>query len=234
MEQQFNSPDCWSDGAYYGMLLRAVWGIAHCDRTNEIWRGVRRSRQIGAESMPKSEHRASSTREVSSSRAVSKLKSPNSRLSARQRADFDVREYIPYLIYRASNGLTESFAPGLQPFKLSLGMWRVLALLYGHGPLRFSALVTLSSLEPPTVSRFIGQLIDRRLITKSKTNDDGRGVNIDITEKGLEVVKQIIPHAIEMQKRMLSSFSEDEANLLRHLLQQLCENVAPLKPFDDT
>lgn len=147
--------------------------------------------------------------------------------------DFDVTQYVPYLINRATNGLMDRFTDGLKPYGLSLSMWRVIAMLYAKGPLRFSALVTLCSLEPASASRFINQLLDLRLITKRRSTKDARGVVIEISPRGIETMKAIIPHAIDVQAQTLQNFSDDEIYIIRRLLQRLCDNIAPLSGSDE-
>ena len=143
-------------------------------------------------------------------------------------ASFDVTQYVPYLINRATNGLMDRFTDGLKPHGLSLSMWRVIAMLFAKGPLRFSALTTLCSLEPASASRFINQLLELELISKRRSATDARGVVIEISERGRGIVKAIIPHAIAVQNATLKDFSEDEIYLVRRLLQRLCDNIAPL------
>lgn len=148
-------------------------------------------------------------------------------------ADFDVRLYVPYLINRAINGLMDRFTDGLKPYNLSLGMWRILALLYGQSPLRFSALATLSSMEPSSASRFINELLKRGLIVKKKSKTDARGVVLSITRTGQHMVKAMLPEVMEMEKETLAGFSEDEIYLARRLLQRICDNVAPLVEYPE-
>ncbi|MDH7796890.1 MULTISPECIES: MarR family transcriptional regulator [unclassified Beijerinckia] len=147
--------------------------------------------------------------------------------------DFDVRQYVPYLINRATNGLMDRFTDGLKPHNLSLGMWRILALLYGQSPLRFSALVTLSSMEPSSASRFINELLKRGFIVKKKSKTDARGVVLSITRTGQQIVRSLLPRVAVMEQDTLAGFSEDEVYLARRLLQRICDNIAPLVEYPE-
>jgi MarR family transcriptional regulator, organic hydroperoxide resistance regulator len=146
--------------------------------------------------------------------------------------DFDIQILVPYLFNRTTAGMYESFTASLKPYKLSIPMWRVLVILYGRGPLRFGTLATLSSTELPTLSRIISHLTGRKLMTRSKAGDDGRGVLLDITEAGSKTVREVIPHVIELENVALRGFSDDERYLARRLLQRICENVSPLRSHD--
>lgn len=147
--------------------------------------------------------------------------------------DFDVRLYVPYLISRATSGLMDRFTDGLKPHNLSLGMWRILALLYGQSPLRFSALATLSSMEPSSASRFINELLKQGLIVKKKSKTDARGVTLSITRAGQQTVRAMLPEVAELENDTLAGFSEDEIYLARRLLQRICDNIAPLVEYPE-
>ena len=75
-------------------------------------------------------------------------------LAMSESGEFDIHDYIPYLINRAAIVLVEQFQSGLQDYELARIEWRVLAILTQRGPTRFGALASLSALEPPTLSPF--------------------------------------------------------------------------------
>ncbi|HEV2573268.1 MAG TPA: MarR family transcriptional regulator [Beijerinckiaceae bacterium] len=147
--------------------------------------------------------------------------------------EFDVRLNVPYLLGRAANGLLGRLTEVLKQQDLSLGMWRILALLYAQSPLRFSALFTLSSMEPSTASRFINELLQRGLIAKKKSKTDARGVLLSITRAGQQTVRSLLPQVAVMEKDTLAGFSEDEVYLARRLLQRMCDNVSPLIEYPE-
>lgn len=145
----------------------------------------------------------------------------------------DIQTEVPYLFNRTTAGMHDLFVESLRPYKLTIPMWRVLVILYGRGPLRFSALATLTSTELPTLSRIVEQLLSRKLISKSKSDDDGRGVLIDITDAGWKLALEIYPSVIELENAALAGFSEDEKYITRRLLVRICENISPLKVYRD-
>ena len=145
----------------------------------------------------------------------------------------DIQTAVPYLFNRTTAGMHDLFVESLRPYKLTIPMWRVMVTLYGRGPLRFSALATLTSTELPTLSRIVEQLLARKLINKSKSDDDGRGVLIDITDAGWKMVLEIYPSVIELENAALAGFSEDEKYLARRVLSRICENISPLRVYRD-
>jgi len=147
--------------------------------------------------------------------------------------EFDIHEYIPYLINRAAIVLVDRFQEGLKEHGLSRAEWRVLAILNQRGPTRFGALAGLSALEPPTLSRVLGALSKRGLVIRTKSDIDARGVVIAPGEGVRDIVHKILPHALEVERIATLGMSDDEAHFFLRLLQRICDNLAPWVPDDE-
>jgi DNA-binding MarR family transcriptional regulator len=141
--------------------------------------------------------------------------------------------YVPYLLRRISDSLIERFSAGLKPHGLSLYMWRILAVLDGRGATRFGVLVSQTLLEPPTLSRLIEELRVKGYVTKSSSEIDARGVLIKPTKKTHDLVKELTPHAFEVEKETLAGLTEDEAEMFRRLVRRVCATLAPFAPDDE-
>jgi DNA-binding MarR family transcriptional regulator len=146
--------------------------------------------------------------------------------------DFDIETYVPYLLNRAGGSVVERFIEGLKPFDLSLWMWRILAMLRRHGPLRFGILADYTMIELPTLSRTLDAMEKRGLVIRRRTQDDGRGVTVALTGEGEEIIRQLIPHARHVEALTFAGLSADEAEFLRKLLRRVCQNIAP-RPSDE-
>lgn len=64
------------------------------------------------------------------------------------------------------------------------GLLILLALAGAPGPMQHRALVAAAGLRKPAVTRIGKSLADAGLITKRRTNKDGRDVLYEITDKG--------------------------------------------------
>ncbi len=147
--------------------------------------------------------------------------------------EFDIHDYIPYLLNRAAIVLVGQFNEGLKQHKIARTEWRVLAILSQRGPTRFGGLASLAALEPPTLSRIIATLTRRGLAVKRKSGADARGVIIEPTDEARELVAKILPHAFEVERIATQGMSEDEALFFLRLLQRICDNLAPWVPDDE-
>ncbi|MFD1911871.1 MarR family winged helix-turn-helix transcriptional regulator [Halodurantibacterium flavum] len=147
--------------------------------------------------------------------------------------EFDIHDYIPYLINRAAIVLVEQFQSGLQDYELARIEWRVLAILTQRGPTRFGALASLSALEPPTLSRVIAALSKRGLVVKAKSDKDARGIIIEPTAEAVKQVQRVLPHALRVEQIATQGMTEDEARFFLRLLQRICDNLSPWVPDDE-
>lgn len=146
---------------------------------------------------------------------------------------FDHQGYVPYLLRRISDTLIERFTAGLEPYGITLPMWRVLAVLHRRGGTRFGVLVRQTLIEPPTMSRLIATLRTKGLISKASSAVDARGVLILPTAKGLSLVERLTPHAFAVEKETLASLTEDEAEMFRRLVRRVCARLAPFAADDE-
>jgi DNA-binding MarR family transcriptional regulator len=138
---------------------------------------------------------------------------------------FDFQEFIPYLLNRVVLAVLPLFEVKLQEQQLPLDGWRILAVLHKLAPLRVRDLLRLTGIEPPTLSRTLASLERRKLVVRSPSEQDARGILVRATGEGLALANALIPHAIALQNAMLRDFSEDEIEFLIRLLRRLHLNL---------
>ena len=141
--------------------------------------------------------------------------------------------YVPYLLRRISDTLTEHFTAGLRPHRITLPMWRIIAVLHGRGATRFGVLISQTLIEPPTLSRLLEQLRIKGLITKTSSEVDARGVLIAPTKKALDLVETLTSHAFEVERGTMAGLTDDEAEMFRRLVKRVCASLAPFAPDDE-
>ena len=90
----------------------------------------------------------------------------------------------------------ELFSRRIAPFDVTLPMYRVMAALWEKGDQRLSDLASVTTTEIPTLSRLIGEMKRKGLVTRSPLEDNGRTVAINLTAKGKTLVEELIPIAV--------------------------------------
>lgn len=114
-------------------------------------------------------------------------------------------------------------------FDLTAQQYNLLRLLRASHP----ALVPASSLmsrlvsRGPDVTRMLDRLEERKLIVRTRTNEDRRAVLVGVTEMGLAMLRQIADPLRVCHERQLGHLSSSE---LRHLVELLQKVRAPHEP----
>lgn len=137
---------------------------------------------------------------------------------------FDLDNYLPYLINRVGVRMSESFSARLTEFGISLGMWRVLAALNHNGDQRLSDLAHLTSIEVSTLSRLVGTMQRKKLVSRARSGQDARAIRVELTREGTELTRRLVPIAQAIERTALKAISAKDAALLRRRLKGMYDN----------
>ncbi|MFN5244385.1 MAG: MarR family winged helix-turn-helix transcriptional regulator, partial [Novosphingobium sp.] len=114
-------------------------------------------------------------------------------------------------------------------FGLKIPEWRVMAVLGDAGPQTQRSLVGATRMDKVAVNRACKVLVDRGLVTRSPNADDGRSHHIELTAAGRAVHGEIMPLALEMERRLFASLSAAERKDFKALLARITARVAELE-----
>jgi DNA-binding MarR family transcriptional regulator len=142
----------------------------------------------------------------------------------------DLNEYLPYLINRVGFAVSESFGEVLAKDDLTIAMWRVLAVLLHNGPQHMTALADLTTVELSTLSRLIGTMQRRGLVTRKRNATDGRNVSVALSARGTALTTRLLPAAGDLEVRMIAGMPASDVAALRRLLKQM---HATIRTADD-
>jgi len=147
--------------------------------------------------------------------------------AARDRpAAFALPDYLPYLINRAGVRLREAFGAELEPFGITLQMWRVLAALWSEGERSQVELADLTTIEPSTLSRTVTACVRQGLVERDRTGGDARVATVALTAKGRAVAGRIVPIALRYEAMAVAGLEPAEIRQLKQLLRRLFANLA--------
>lgn len=125
---------------------------------------------------------------------------------------------LPYHLNRVGVKMSEMFSAQLQAFGISLFMYRALMALYERPDQRLGELAGINSIEISTMSRLIGTMSRKGLVTRDRSRDNGRTVTINLTAKGRALIREIIPVAKAHEDVVTSRLSPAEiAQIKEHL-----------------
>ncbi|MCY1126503.1 MarR family winged helix-turn-helix transcriptional regulator [Frigidibacter sp. RF13] len=122
---------------------------------------------------------------------------------------FNLNEFLPYRLTVAAERLSVDFSRNYaKTFGLTIAEWRVLVHLTQTGEISVRDVEKRVGLEKSKVSRAASRLETAGYLTKSVNMDDRRLVKLALTEKGWELMADLIPVAIAHQDRLLSRLGD--------------------------
>jgi DNA-binding MarR family transcriptional regulator len=124
----------------------------------------------------------------------------------------------------------ELFSRRIAAFGVTLPMYRVMAALWENGDQRLSDLATVTTAEISTLSRLIGEMKRKGLVTRSRLEDNGRTVAINLTSKGRLLVEELMPIAVHFEDVAVRDFSESEVSHLKVVFRKIYESLGSIEP----
>ncbi len=136
-----------------------------------------------------------------------------------------LQNYIPYLLYRATNKLNSRLLTRLRQMKINPSQWRVLSVLKAYGTLSVSEIVEYTLMEQPTVSRVVAQLEQEGRVIRAASTADSRVTRVSLTDAGIEAFNAIIPAALRHQELALQQLTPEEIKTLTEILSKIERNI---------
>jgi DNA-binding MarR family transcriptional regulator len=104
-----------------------------------------------------------------------------------------------------------------------------MAVLGDAGAQTQRSLVGATRMDKVAVNRACKVLEDRGLVARSPNADDGRSHHIELTAAGQAVHGEIMPLALEMERRLFASLSANELKDFKALLARITARVTELE-----
>lgn len=130
------------------------------------------------------------------------------------------------LIYTV-NKLNYNFMQELKKYKISEPQYNVLRVLNGYrseGPLSIGFLKERMLDKNSDVSRIVDKLFEKGLLIRKEGTKDRRQKEIEITEKGIELISKT-KNSMKKEDFILKNLSSAEIKELNRLLDKIRENL---------
>ena len=125
--------------------------------------------------------------------------------------------------------LMKAIEKDLEPFGLDRGDYQLLAML-SEAPdnkLRMCDLAESLRLTRSGLTRRMEGVLKRKLVTRVQSADDGRVANVQMTPKGMELLKKAAPHHLESVRRlMIDILNPNEIKAIGTAFNKIAENLA--------
>jgi MarR family transcriptional regulator, organic hydroperoxide resistance regulator len=145
--------------------------------------------------------------------------------------DFDAdayqlsESYIPFLINRAAIAQLAFSAQTFEKFGITVPKWRVISRLGSYGNMRVGDIAKLTSIEGPTLSRFLSELKRDGLIKRKPLAADSRVNSIALTRAGKDLFDRLMPYHDSVQQMSIDGLSPGEVATLRRALKRVYFNT---------
>jgi len=122
-----------------------------------------------------------------------------------------LENFVPYRLATLSNKISSAIADVYAArFDLNIPQWRIFCVLAQHPGLSAREVAEKTAMDKVAVSRAVNQLLERELIARSFDAGDRRKSILTLSNTGVNVYNQVAPYALDYERRLLSSMSDDD------------------------
>ena len=136
------------------------------------------------------------------------------------------RNYLAYLLARASFIVSSEFHATLKNWDLSVPEWRVLACLMDVEGLSVGELAAMALMKQPGLTKVLDRMERDELLKRRGTSDDRRRVTLHLTAKGRTRVKPAQRAAEAHEAELMSQFTEEQRATIKSALDLLINSRA--------
>ena len=141
--------------------------------------------------------------------------------------DYPFRDTLPFYFVQISGYLNEVFNQSLSEFDITIPMYRVLVALRDGQSRMLNQIAQALDVEQSTLSRQITTMVKLGLVSRTRPDENGRIVQIVITDHGRQVVEKMIPVAQNLESIAIGDCSNDDIDATKQVLRKIYTNMRP-------
>jgi DNA-binding MarR family transcriptional regulator len=143
-------------------------------------------------------------------------------------SDLKLDGFIPYRLSFTSNLVSDSIAATYEAlFGINIPEWRVVAWVAEAGSITQQDICDRTRMDKTSVSRAAISLTQRGLLERRANVQDRRSRLLVLTPAGEELYAAIAPKALELERKIFSSFEPEELAAFKAMLLRI--DAAALK-----
>ncbi|WP_116365554.1 MarR family winged helix-turn-helix transcriptional regulator [Parahaliea mediterranea] len=133
--------------------------------------------------------------------------------------------YLPHELSCVTHALNMLLLEHLRESGINVVQFRALQVIANAQPISIGDLARDIVIEQSVVSRIINQLVSRDLVEKSRSEVNGKVVNVCLTPEGESLITHLQPIAYTIQADALSVLSEKERKSLTAMLSRIFNHI---------
>ena len=131
---------------------------------------------------------------------------------------------VGYLIKTASQKILRNLDMQLQPYGLTALQWAPLLVLSKGRADTVAGCARAIDVDTGAMTRMLDRLEAKGFVSRSRSNEDRRIVNVTLTKEGHKIVEVIPPSICKVLNQHLTGFTEDEFKIFKDLLCRFVNN----------
>jgi hypothetical protein len=126
------------------------------------------------------------------------------------------------IIY-TQNNINERLIEILKPYDLSNEQYNVLRILRGQkgNPANMCLIQERMLAKTSNTTRLVDKLLLKELVTRKVCKENRRKIEVLITEKGLDILKELDPKVDNYEQNIVANLSSSELEKLNDLLEKI-------------
>src|SRR5690242_3882289 len=142
-----------------------------------------------------------------------------------------LEKFLPYRLSVLSNTVSSAIAAAyFMHFGLSIPEWRVMAVLASNPGLSAAEVTARTAMDKVAVSRAVGNLLAVGRLRRTTVPADRRRTHLALTAAGERVYAQVVPMALDYERRLIASLSSRDIATLDRVLRVLLGRAVELGP----
>jgi DNA-binding MarR family transcriptional regulator len=148
-----------------------------------------------------------------------------------RRPKLHLEKFLPYRLSVLSNTVSGAIAAAyFLHFGLSIPEWRVMAVLAANPGLSAAEVTARTAMDKVAVSRAVATLLGAGRLRRTTVPADRRRTHLQLTPAGVRVYAQVVPMALEYERRLVASLSNRDRATLDRILRVLLGRAVELGP----
>lgn len=143
-----------------------------------------------------------------------------------EHASWELDRFLPYRLSVLSNRVSQTIAGAYaRRFGLAVTEWRVIAVLGRYPALSANGVAARTAMDKVAVSRAVARLLERGLLQRDVHGDDRRRSVLELSEAGYRIYDEVVPLALDYERKLLAPLSTEERTELHRLIGKLQDGV---------
>ena len=145
----------------------------------------------------------------------------------------ELTDHLGFWFRAVSNHVSGAFATKVAAKNVSVAEWVLMRLLYDQPPRPPSRLADDMAMTRGAITKLADRLIDKRLVVRRPSREDGRAQTLALTARGARLVPELAALADQNDAEFFAPLSAAERATLESLLRRMVEhNRMPAMPVD--